>query len=155
VVSEIREFISILEAQRAGKKSVRILLTVSPVPLTATMSGRHVLLATTYSKAILRAAAGQLESENSNIDYFPSYEIITSPWNNSNHFEKNMRSVKETGVDIAMNSFLSQHCHDVGTAMVNSNKDAASEFSMDSDISFSSDAICEDFLLDSFSKGKR
>ena len=43
---------------------LRLLLTVSPVPLTATATGRHALTATTYSKSVLRAVAGQLAAEH-------------------------------------------------------------------------------------------
>ena len=43
-------------ARRTPK--LRILLTVSPVPLTATAGDDHVLLATTYSKSVLRAGRG-------------------------------------------------------------------------------------------------
>ena len=72
-----------------------ILLTVSPVPLTATASGSHVLVSSTYSKSVLRAVAGDLCSECKHIDYFPSYEIITNPRLHSSAFANNLRSVRE------------------------------------------------------------
>lgn len=40
--------------------TARILLTVSPVGLAATATDEHVLTATTYSKSVLRAVAGEL-----------------------------------------------------------------------------------------------
>jgi GSCFA family len=91
---------------RAVNRRARIILTVSPVPLTATNSKRHVLLATMESKSILRAVAGQLRSANPWIDYFPSYEIISSPVFGGKFFEPNLRSVTEAGVDFVMNSFF-------------------------------------------------
>ena len=42
---------------RGVNPKVRVLLTVSPVPLIATHADRHVLSATTYSKSVLRVAA--------------------------------------------------------------------------------------------------
>jgi hypothetical protein len=91
---------------RSVNKDVRVILTVSPVPLTATNSGRHVLTATTESKSILRAVAGQLRSGHVWVDYFPSYEIISSPVFGGKFFEANLRSVTKAGVDFVMNSFF-------------------------------------------------
>ncbi len=79
VYEDILRFREVVTAARDGR-SFRMLLTVSPVPLTATASSRHVLQATVYSKSVLRSVAGQLESEFDEIDYYPSYEIITHPW---------------------------------------------------------------------------
>ena len=70
-----------------GNKNLKVLLTVSPVPLTATASDKHVLQATVYSKSVLRAVAGELEAECADIDYFPSFEIVTNPWSRDDFFE--------------------------------------------------------------------
>src|SRR5690606_34218267 len=53
-----RALIDTLRRIKAVNENIRVLLTVSPVPLTATMSGNHVLVATMESKSILRAVAG-------------------------------------------------------------------------------------------------
>lgn len=58
---------------------VRILLTVSPVPLTATASGAHVGTATTYSKSVLRAVCGVLEAQDPDFDYFPLTKSSPQP----------------------------------------------------------------------------
>jgi hypothetical protein len=105
------EFIrnSLLDAftkMRAVNKQLQVILTVSPVPLTATNSRRHVLTATMESKSILRAVAGQVRSGQSWIDYFPSYEIISSPVFGGRFFEPNLRSVSKAGVDFVMDSFF-------------------------------------------------
>jgi hypothetical protein len=89
--------------------AVRFLLTVSPVPLTATASSDHVLTATTYSKSVLRAVAGQLTQEHADIDYFPSYELIASHWSGGAFFDLNLRTVTSDGVEAAMRLFFSQH----------------------------------------------
>jgi len=86
-------------------KNMKFLLTVSPVPLTATASENHVLSATIYSKSILRAVAGRLSELYENVDYFPSYEIITSNASRINFFEENLRSVKPEGVEYVMKHF--------------------------------------------------
>jgi hypothetical protein len=83
-----------------------VLLTVSPVPLTATMSGNHVLVATMESKSILRAVAGAIRNQFEFVDYFPSYEIINSPCYRGIFFDQNMRTVSKAGVDHVMSMFF-------------------------------------------------
>ena len=83
-------------------------MTVSPVPLTGTASGRHVLQATTYSKAVLRAVAGELAQKYDHIDYFPSYEVITNQAARGCFYEENLRSVRREGVEAVMNIFFQE-----------------------------------------------
>lgn len=85
---------------------IHLLLTVSPVPLTATASGQHVLVATTRSKSVLRAVAGEMAEDEARVDYFPSYEIITGAPTRSAFFEPNLRSVVRQGVDTVMGHFF-------------------------------------------------
>lgn len=102
------EFQEIVRSIRNGR-FFKIILTVSPVPLTATASGKHVLLSSTYSKSVLRSIAGQLSNNQPHIDYFPSYEIITNPSTRCNFYDDNLRTVKDCGVDAVMNTFFYQH----------------------------------------------
>lgn len=95
-----------IRLMRSVNPQLKILLTVSPVPLTATMSDEHVLVATMQSKSTLRAVAGDLAAEQEYVDYFPSYEIINSPAYRGVFFEPNMRSVSPTGVATVMHSFF-------------------------------------------------
>jgi hypothetical protein len=78
------------------------------VPLTATASGHHVLLSTTYSKSVLRAAAGEW-STLPFIDYFPSYEIVTNPRLHSTAFTDSLRSVRDEAVSTVMRHFFAEH----------------------------------------------
>lgn len=107
VINDFREAMRILKANRAT--GIRYLLTVSPVPLTATASGNHVLTSSTYSKSVLRAVAGFLSEKHGNIDYFPSYEIITNPTARGTFFEPNLRSVMNEGVEVVMKTFFAAH----------------------------------------------
>ncbi len=95
-----------LEGLKAINPQIKVLLTVSPVPLTATASPDHVLLATTYSKSTLRAVAGDLAAASPSVDYFPSYEIIATPPTRGIFFEPNMRSVAPQGVKLVMSHFF-------------------------------------------------
>ncbi|MEH6721817.1 MAG: GSCFA domain-containing protein [Aurantimonas endophytica] len=54
-----------------------IVLTVSPVPLQATFSDYDCTVANAYSKATLRLCADRIASDFPNVDYFPSYEMVT------------------------------------------------------------------------------
>jgi len=68
---------SLVESVRGlANPGVKIVLTVSPVPLNATFLDRDVLISNTYSKAVLRAAIEQIVAEDSSISYFPSYELV-------------------------------------------------------------------------------
>lgn len=102
VTGDMTRFISEL---RAINPSVRIILTVSPVPLAATAEQRHVLVATTYSKAVLRVAADML-ARLEGVFYFPSYEIIMSPSARGAYFDDDLRSVREQGVEHVMRLFF-------------------------------------------------
>ena len=92
---------------RSINPKIRFLFTVSPVPLTATNSGRHVLVATMQSKSVLRAVAGSICDSIACADYFPSYEIINSTPYRGIFFEPNQRSVNSAGVTLVMKNFFS------------------------------------------------
>jgi hypothetical protein len=98
---------------RAINPRVRIILSVSPVPMVATATGQHVLAATTYSKAALRVAADTATREYQEVYYFPSYEIVTGPQAPADFFEPDRRSVSKRGLDVVMAAFLA-HCERVG-----------------------------------------
>jgi hypothetical protein len=84
----------------------RFILTVSPVPLAATATDNHVLVATTYSKSVLRAVAGDLADDFDNVLYFPSYEVITGQPNRHAFYLPDMRNVAQAGVDHVMTHFF-------------------------------------------------
>jgi tetratricopeptide (TPR) repeat protein len=54
----------------------RLILTVSPVPLTATFTDADVAVANSYSKSVLRAAVEPLVARHGHVEYFPSYESV-------------------------------------------------------------------------------
>jgi hypothetical protein len=94
---------------RQRNPGVKILLTVSPVPLNATFEGRHVWVSTTYSKAVLRVAAEACCTALPDCVYFPSYEIITSPQARGRYYGPDCRTVLRTGVAHVMRVFF-KHC---------------------------------------------
>ena len=102
VRSDLAEF---CELVRSVNPTVRILLTVSPVPLVATYEDRHVLVSTTVSKAVLRVAADDALARFDFVDYFPSYERITSATAIADPFEPDRRSVADLAVAHVMRVF--------------------------------------------------
>lgn len=96
---------AVLKLARILAPDMRVLFTVSPVALVATISDRHVLAATTYSKSVLRVAVETVVRENQGVDYFPSYEIITGPQSRGRYFAEDLRSVLPEGVDQVMKIF--------------------------------------------------
>ena len=106
ILADLRAFIQLA---RKLKPEMRFIFTVSPVPLVATASDHHVLVATTYSKSVLRAVAGELADTDPGIDYFPSYEVITGQPSRSMFYDPDLRSVNPAGVEVVMKHFFHQH----------------------------------------------
>jgi hypothetical protein len=103
VLADFEEFMAIA---RAANPDMLFLVTVSPVPLTATASGRHVLSATTASKSILRAVCAELVERYAHVDYFPSYELVASHPMRAMFFDPNLRTVAPRGVAHVMEHFF-------------------------------------------------
>ena len=93
----LRQIVALLKAKCGPDQ--HILLTVSPVPLTATYTGRDVLVANGLSKAVLRTAADEIIAENDHIDYFPSYESITLSARDA-AWEDDQRHVEQAAIDL-------------------------------------------------------
>lgn len=100
VVADLSAFVSEI---REINPRMRMILTVSPVPLAATAETRHVLAASTYSKSVLRVAAEQLTSLP-DVYYFPAYEIVNAGGNDC--LAPDRRSVLESGVARVMALFF-------------------------------------------------
>ena len=153
--AEIRDaLVAAFALMRSVNPGLRFLLTVSPVPLTATASGKHVLVATTYSKSVLRAVAGELVETDDRIDYFPSYEIVTGGRSRAEFFEENMRSVRPEGVAHVMTHFFAglrmagrkAHAGAVDAAQVARRRRLAQEMREEQ-------LACEEAALESFNRG--
>jgi GSCFA family/Polysaccharide biosynthesis enzyme WcbI len=109
----------VLERLATINPKCKVILTVSPVPLIATYEPRHALVATTYSKAVLRVAAENVKALYPHVEYFPSFEIITGSFNKGKYFEDDLRSVTDEGVAHVMRLFLKHYMADEAAAQVN------------------------------------
>lgn len=85
-----------------------LVVTVSPVPLLATFSERDIIIANTYSKAILRTVAESLSFKYDNIHYFPSYEMVMNS-DRDQVWEEDGRHVKGSFVNKIMTHFVDSH----------------------------------------------
>lgn len=143
IAADLRKLRGMLQAMSPG---VRMLLTVSPVPLTATASKNHVLVATTYSKSVLRAICGEMEAEFSDVDYFPSYEVITSSLSRGVFYEPNLRNVNPTGVNTAMGLFFAEHDREPTAAKPQAAKTKAKDEDGEDEV------VCDEIMLEAFSR---
>ncbi len=130
---------------RGINPNLRIILTVSPVPLAATATGDHVLRANTYSKSVLRAVAEELSAPDPAIAYFPSYEIITGLPFAGQFYNADLRTVTAQGVDTVMSTFFAAH---PGLMEVQA-PDVAVPTPAEAE---ADDVVCEEILLDAFAK---
>jgi hypothetical protein len=114
-VSETTEHLAqVVNLLASLNPALNVILTVSPVPLVATMEPRHVLQATTYSKSVLRVAAEQTALAFSNVHYFGSYEIIVGTGYTRSYFADDRRSVTRDGVDHVMKCFFELYADSSG-----------------------------------------
>lgn len=139
----------LVELLRSINPAMRFLFTVSPVPLTATAAGEHVLVATTHSKSVLRAVAGELAKRSDGIDYFPSYEIISSFPSQGRYYDPNMRTVTAEGVETVMGHFFAG----LGGAALP--RSAAGASVSPQPAARTDDPICDDILLEAFATPSR
>lgn len=135
---------------------MKFLLTVSPVPLAATASDRHVLVATTYSKAVLRAAAGKLAQTFENVDYFPSFDLLTSAVSRGAFYSEDARQITEEGVEAVMRIFFQAQpaiaegiVADASEKPLEEEEEASDEGRVPGS---AAQVVCEDVLLDAFSR---
>ena len=74
VTASLEELVGLLD--QVCPSDYRVILTVSPVPLTATFVDVDVAVANSYSKSVLRAAVEPFVAGREHIEYFPSYESV-------------------------------------------------------------------------------
>jgi hypothetical protein len=127
---------------RSVNPALRVLITVSPQPLTATATGGHALVANTYTKSVLRAVAGELALADALVDYFPSYELITGIPFKSAFYAPNLRSVTDEGVAFVMSHFM--RAYQIGAPGAH----AQAVGPTDPPRQFSGGDVCDDAVLD-------
>jgi len=97
---------ALVAESRVLNPALKLIFTVSPVPLVATKSEDNVLVASAHSKAVLRAAVGELAARHDFVQYFPSFEIISQPGSFGQYLASDLREVTDRGVGHVMSCFL-------------------------------------------------
>ena len=70
-----------------------------------TFSTMDIVIANTGAKSLLRSVAQEWAAAHSNVDYFPSYEIVQNS-DRTAMWERDLRHVTGTGVQHIMQLFL-------------------------------------------------
>ncbi|SDI69687.1 GSCFA domain-containing protein [Alloyangia pacifica] len=137
--SEIRQAMeSFLEKLTALNPHVKVLLTVSPVPLTATYTEDHVLVATMHSKSVLRVICSEMVQAHDAVFYFPSYEMISNAYVGATAYApENLREVDPAAIEKVM-TFFEKLYLDEGSGT----RGAADPFGE------AAEAICEDVEIE-------
>ena len=145
--SEVRSDLeAFMQRARQINPKMRFLLTVSPVPLMATATQNQVAVATMYSKSVLRSVAGFLADKYRYVDYFPSFELVSSHVMHGYFYNSDMRTVVEAGVEHVMKHFFAEHVppkRKAGKAEVIARTGDVDE-----------DVVCDEALLAVFGEGK-
>lgn len=103
VYSALERFVNLITDM--SSKSVKFIITVSPVPLSTTWTSSDVVIANTKSKATLRVCAEQISENFDHLDYFPSFEMVTnSPRKNA--WSEDQLHVDNKMVEFVINNFI-------------------------------------------------
>jgi hypothetical protein len=143
---------ALLKKLRSVNPHVRLILTVSPVPLIATYEPQHILVSTSYSKAALRVAAEAIVRSDPAVAYFPSYEIITGPQARGRYFADDLRTITPEGVHYVMKVFSHHFLDDSAHAVRAQEPVATANLGASDQARFEqlAEVICDEEALDDF-----
>jgi hypothetical protein len=97
-----------IEIIKTVRPAAKIVITVSPIALERTFSGQDIVVANTESKAILRAATGQIARDFKDVVYFPSFEIAMGSGPHA-FYETDGRHLNLWVVERIITAFLAAH----------------------------------------------
>ena len=103
-VEHLRQIVTLLRAH--ARPGLRTIVSVSPVPMSETFTGEDVVAANAYSKATLRAAAEDVANEADDVQYFPSYDALTTTERRHAFRSDDELHVRDDAVETVTTSFL-------------------------------------------------
>ena len=112
--------------RRHGHPDAKILITVSPVPFKATFTGVDAIQANSYSKAVQRAAVEAFVRAHDNVDYFPSYEIVSLSHREVAFKQDNIHVTASTVAEI-MDRVMACYCPELALPQIATAKPEASK----------------------------
>ncbi|MDO6838025.1 GSCFA domain-containing protein [Paraglaciecola chathamensis] len=106
VYENLYKFVELVRTK--SRKEVKFVVTVSPVPLSTTWTSSDIVVANSISKSTLRVCAERLTQDYDNVDYFPSFEMVTnSP--KLNAWQSDKLHVAKPMVDFVIEKFMSTY----------------------------------------------
>jgi hypothetical protein len=123
---------ALLEVEKETRKinsKIRIIWTVSPVPLMATFTDHNSIEANFFSKSTLLSTIRSFCDSKEKIDnyssYFPAYEIINNPFHIKENFQQDMRTISILGEKRVMRVFFGDETADPSDLAESAHHDAA------------------------------
>jgi GSCFA family protein len=117
VAENVRYLTEFLCELRAINPSARVIFSVSPVPIAATIDGPHVVRASVYSKSVLRAAVETIVRSDPHTEYFASFELFSYSRYAAALFEPDGRHLNAAGIARVMAMFYRHFLAAGATAM--------------------------------------
>jgi len=105
VAENVQYLTEFLAELRAINPRAKVVLSVSPVAVAATLDSPHVVRASVYTKSVLRAAAEAIVRRDPATDYFASFELFSYGRCAAPLLEPDGRHVNAAGVARAMAMF--------------------------------------------------
>ena len=103
VESDLERFIAILGEINP---SAKLILTVSPVPMAATMVPTHIVRASLQSKSVLKVAAEEVAARHAHADYFAAYDVVMQNLGGEPLFAGNGRRPTDAVADRVVRFFV-------------------------------------------------
>jgi hypothetical protein len=111
-VAQMMDDLTAIRAVLSQNTAAELILTVSPVPLQATLTPLDVRVANCESKSRIRAAVSEFIDRFPDVHYFSSYEIVTTAERLSDFMREDGRHIHRHAVDYILQQFLIQFACD-------------------------------------------
>jgi hypothetical protein len=102
----MREDLEVIRRVVVEELGAKLVVTVSPVPLVATMTALDVQVANTESKSRIRSAVSEFVEAHDDVHYFHSYELVTTAERTADFMKEDGRHVQRRAVELILADFL-------------------------------------------------
>ena len=100
------DYLTFVDKLKAINPNVRLIVSVSPVPIIATYMPRHALVSNSASKSTLRVACDEVVAARPEIAYFPSYDLVSFGPNAARYYKDSLRELNSVGLSAVMRAFF-------------------------------------------------
>lgn len=107
VADNVKNLEGMYSAMRRMNPKLRLIVSLSPVPLMASYAPSHAIVSDTVSKATLRVSVDEFCRAHPEVIYFPSYEIVRVMHRDA--FESDNRHVRLELVEKIMTTFMAAY----------------------------------------------